>query len=278
MCTYGSRMFERFTDRARRVIVLSQDAAREMGHNYITPAHLLVGLSQGDGMAARAMAEAGVDGVALRQRVAELYVASDAAKKMNKVPFSAEAKKSLEFSLREALQLGHSYIGTEHLFLGVQRHAKLNDQDLDVLLGVGLDQILGLLAAMLDGATSGRAMLSPALQAALGNARAIAGQSTLTTGQVLSSMLADPDSQVSHALAAIQIDPLQVQSALDEVEVAKSSDASPAPQNVTITIGDTVTVIADPDVANALRQLNAEQLQSLIRSAVAGAESKPVKE
>ena len=134
-------MFERFTPRARRVIVLAQDAAREMGHSQIKPEHLLVGLQQGEGMAANAMAQAGVDGTTLRQRVAALHHSKPAAKRIDKVPFSLEGKKCLEQSLRAALALGHNYIGTEHLFFGVQRQAEANNEPLDNLLGASADEI-----------------------------------------------------------------------------------------------------------------------------------------
>src|SRR4029077_2797698 len=134
-------MFERFTPRARRVIVLAQDAARDMGHAQIKPEHLLVGLQQGEGMAASAMAHLGVEGPTLRQRVADLYPSNPGAKKINKVPFSTEGKECLEQSLRAALALGHSYIGTEHLFFGVQRQGESNARRRDELLGFSAAEI-----------------------------------------------------------------------------------------------------------------------------------------
>lgn len=259
-------MFERFTPRARRVIVLAQDAAREMGHAQIKPEHLLVGLQQGEGMAASAMTQAGVDGPGLRQRVGALYESTASAKKIKRVPFSVEAKKCLEQSLRAALALGHNYIGTEHLFFGVQRNAETGDESLDGLLGVSAAEIHSRLTEMLG--ALGPAMRSPGLQAALDRARERAGQSPMTTGHVLAGMLADPDSQVSHAFGGIGIDPQRLQAALDAVNVADTSDASPAPQSIAVTIGETTTVIADPDIATALQQLSAEQLRDIIKKAI----------
>lgn len=259
-------MFERFTPRARRVIVLAQDAARDMGHPQIKPEHLVVGLAQGEGMAANAMAQVGIDSIALHQRVAALYKTKPAAKKINKVPFSPEAKKCLEQSLRAALALGHNYIGTEHLFFGVQRQAEVDDRTLDDLLGASTADIHHRLNQMIGGA--GPAMRSPALQAALDQARAHAGQSPMTTGHLLAGMLADPDSQVSHALAEIGVDAQRAQAALDAVNLADTSDASPAPQSIAVTIGETTTVIADTDLATALQQLSTEELRDIIKKAL----------
>jgi ATP-dependent Clp protease ATP-binding subunit ClpA len=263
-------MFERFTDRARRVIVLAQDTAREMGHAQIKPEHLLVGLQQCEGLAADAMAQAGVDGTALRDRVAALYPGKPAAKKINKVPFSAEAKKCLEQSLRAALALGHNYIGTEHLFFGVERQAETSARPLEDLLGVSPSDIHRRLTEMLGSANSGPGLRSPALLAALDRARARAGDSPMTTGDVLLAMLADADSQVSRALADIGVDPQRVQAALDAVNLGDTSDASATPQSITISVGGTSTVIADPGIARALRQLGTEQLRTLIRRAIEG--------
>jgi len=261
-------MFERFTDRARRVIVLAQDAAREMGHTQIKPEHLLLGLQQGQGMAAEAMTEAGVDGAALRERVSALYESQPSATKVDKVPFSVEGKKVLELSLREALQLGHSYIGTEHMFFGVQRHTLARGGSLDEVLGVSASAISSRLTEMLGGVRSDAATLSPALGSALERARARSGQSPVTTGHVLHEMLADAHSQVAHAVADLGLDRHQVQAALDAVSLATTSDASPIPQSITITIGESTTVIPDPDVAAALHELNAEQLRDVIKRVI----------
>jgi ATP-dependent Clp protease ATP-binding subunit ClpA len=261
-------MFERFTDRARRVIVLSQDAARDMGHPQIKPGHLVVGLQLGEGMAANAMAQAGVDGTLLGRRVAALYESVPSAKKIKKVPFSVESKKCLEQSLRAALALGHNYIGTEHLFLGVQRQAEAGNWDLDDLLGVSADEIQRRLTEMLSEISTARTMRSPGLESALSRARAEAGQSPMTTGHVLAGMLADPDSQASHALNALHVDPQRVRTAISEINVDETSDASPSPRSITITVGDLTTVIADPDVAEFLRVLSSEQLREILKNAL----------
>lgn len=261
-------MFERFTPRARRVIVLAQDAARDLGHSRIKPEHLLIALVQGEGMASNAMTQAGVVVAALRDRVAALEATSAAAKKIDKVPFSAEAKHCLEQSLRAALALGHNYIGTEHLFFGIERHAESRGSTLDDLLGTNTSEIHRHLTEMLEGARP--APRSPALRSALERARSQAGMSTMTTGHFLASLIADPDSQASQALASVGIELPRLRSAIDAVKVADTSDASPGPQSVAITIGDATTVVADPEIASVLASLSAEQLRDIFKRAIEG--------
>jgi ATP-dependent Clp protease ATP-binding subunit ClpC len=260
-------MFERFTDRARRVIVVAQDTAREMGHTQIRPEHLLVALRQGEGMAALAMAQVGVDSNSLRQRVADRLESKPTARRLDKIPFSPEAKKSLELSLRQALGLGHNYIGTEHLFLGVEREAEGRGQTLDGLLGVKTTEVHERLVAMLGGATFGPSMRSPALQSALDQARQQAQQAPLTTGHLLAALINDSKSQAAQALTALGITGEAVQTAIAGVPVASTSDAPRSAQSVTITIGETTTVIGDDDVATALQQLSADELREVIRKA-----------
>ena len=112
-------MFERFTDRARRVIVLAQEEARALQHNYIGTEHLLLGLiREGEGVAAKALASKGVTLDDTRKQVEEMIGKGNASPNGH-IPFTPHARQVLELSLREALQLGHSYIGTEHILLGL---------------------------------------------------------------------------------------------------------------------------------------------------------------
>ena len=112
-------MFERFTDRARRVVVLAQDEARGLKHNYIGTEHLLLGLiSEGEGVAAKALETMGIKGEAVRASVIEIIGEGEKPVEGH-IPFTPRAKRVFELSLREALQLGHNYIGTEHLLLGL---------------------------------------------------------------------------------------------------------------------------------------------------------------
>jgi ATP-dependent Clp protease ATP-binding subunit ClpC len=117
----GADMFERFTNRARRVVVLAQEEARLLNHNYIGTEHLLLGiLAIGEGTALRALDEMGITLDIVRQQV-EQIIGVGQQRPSGHIPFTPRAKKVLELSLREALQLGHNYIGTEHLLLGTIR-------------------------------------------------------------------------------------------------------------------------------------------------------------
>ena len=130
-------VFERFTDRGRRVLVLAQEQARFLGHDYIGTEHILLGLMhEEDGIAARALMELGVSLEAVRDRIEET-VGRTAGEPTGNPPFTPRAKKVLELSLREALQLGHSYIGTEHLLLGILREGE--GVGARVLEGLGFD-------------------------------------------------------------------------------------------------------------------------------------------
>jgi ATP-dependent Clp protease ATP-binding subunit ClpC len=117
-------VFERFTDQARRVVVLAQEEARMLNHNYIGTEHVLLGLvREGDGVAAKALGSFGIDLDAVRRQVEEIVGGGQAAP-TGHIPFTPRAKKVLELSLRESLQLGHEYIGTEHILLGLVREGE----------------------------------------------------------------------------------------------------------------------------------------------------------
>ncbi|NIA24961.1 MAG: AAA domain-containing protein [Gammaproteobacteria bacterium] len=117
-------MFERFTDRARRVVVLAQEEARLLNHNYIGTEHILLGLiHEGEGIAAQALQSLGVNLDGVRTQVVEIIGQGQQAPSGH-IPFTPRAKKVLELSLREALQLGHNYIGTEHILLGLIREGE----------------------------------------------------------------------------------------------------------------------------------------------------------
>jgi ATP-dependent Clp protease ATP-binding subunit ClpA len=130
-------MFERFTDQARRVVVLAQEEARHLNHNYIGTEHLLLGLlREGEGVAAKALASLGISLEAGRIQVEEI-VGQGLRAPTGHIPFTPRAKKVLELSLREALQLGHNYMGTEHILLGVIREGE--GVAAQVLAAVGAD-------------------------------------------------------------------------------------------------------------------------------------------
>ncbi len=113
-------MFERFTDRARRVVVLAQDEARALGHDYIGSEHLLLGLiEEGGGLAAKALESLGVSAAELRAGVAEMVDPGQQSPATAHIPFTPQAKQVLRLALGEAQRLGHNYIGTEHLLLAL---------------------------------------------------------------------------------------------------------------------------------------------------------------
>ena len=137
----GLAMFERFTDRARRVVVLAQEEARLLNHNYIGTEHILLGLiHEGEGVAAKALESLGISLEAVRAQVEEIIGQGQTAP-TGHIPFTPRAKKVLELSLREALQLGHNYIGTEHILLGLIREGEGVAAQILVRLGAPLPKL-----------------------------------------------------------------------------------------------------------------------------------------
>src|ERR1700690_1912991 len=144
-------MFERFTDRARRVVVLAQEEARMLNHNYIGTEHILLGLiHEGEGVAAKALESLGISLDAVRQQVEEIIGQGQQAPSGH-IPFTPRAKKVLELSLREALQLGHNYIGTEHILLGLIREGDGVAAQVLVKLGADLNRVRQQVIQLLHG-------------------------------------------------------------------------------------------------------------------------------
>ncbi|MEW2352879.1 ATP-dependent Clp protease ATP-binding subunit [Spirillospora sp. NPDC029432] len=144
-------MFERFTDRARRVVVLAQEEARMLNHNYIGTEHILLGLiHEGEGVAAKALESLGVSLEAVRRQVEEIIGQGQQAPSGH-IPFTPRAKKVLELSLREALQLGHNYIGTEHILLGLIREGEGVAAQVLVKLGADLNRVRQQVIQLLHG-------------------------------------------------------------------------------------------------------------------------------
>ncbi|MEA2434316.1 MAG: ATP-dependent Clp protease ATP-binding subunit ClpC [Actinomycetota bacterium] len=144
-------MFERFTDRARRVVVLAQEEARLLNHNYIGTEHILLGLiHEGEGVAAKALESLGISLEKVRQQVEEIIGAGQSPPSGH-IPFTPRAKKVLELSLREALQLGHNYIGTEHILLGLIREGEGVAAQVLVKLGADLSRVRQQVIQLLSG-------------------------------------------------------------------------------------------------------------------------------
>ncbi len=144
-------MFERFTDRARRVVVLAQEEARLLNHNYIGTEHILLGLiHEGEGVAAKALESLGISLEAVRAQVEEI-IGHGGQAPSGHIPFTPRAKKVLELSLREALQLGHNYIGTEHILLGLIREGEGVAAQVLVKLGADLSRVRQQVIQLLSG-------------------------------------------------------------------------------------------------------------------------------
>ena len=144
-------MFERFTDRARRVVVLAQEEARLLNHSYIGTEHILLGLiHEGEGVAAKGLEALGISLEAVRAQVEEI-IGQGGSSPSGHIPFTPRAKKVLELSLREALQLGHNYIGTEHILLGLIREGEGVAAQVLVKLGADLGRVRQQVIQLLSG-------------------------------------------------------------------------------------------------------------------------------
>ncbi len=144
-------MFERFTDRARRVVVLAQEEAKMLNHNYIGTEHILLGLiHEGEGVAAKALESLSISLDAVREQVQDI-IGQGQQQPTGHIPFTPRAKKVLELSLREALQLGHNYIGTEHILLGLIREGEGVAAQVLVKLGADLNRVRQQVIQLLSG-------------------------------------------------------------------------------------------------------------------------------
>jgi ATP-dependent Clp protease ATP-binding subunit ClpC len=154
-------MFERFTDRARRVVVLAQDEARGLNHNWIGTEHLLLAvIREGHGVGAKALESMQISLDAARQQVESLIGRGQNPVGDGHIPFTPRAKKVLELSLREALQLGHDYIGTEHILLGLIREGDGVAAQVLVSLGCDLNRARQQVIQLLHGYQGRQSVLS----------------------------------------------------------------------------------------------------------------------
>jgi ATP-dependent Clp protease ATP-binding subunit ClpA len=246
-------MFERFTRQARHVVVLAQEEARRLNHNYIGTEHLLLGLlGERGGIACRVLESFGMTLDGVRQEVAGL-VGPGKKTPSGHIPFTPRAKKTLEYSLREALQLHHNFIGTEHVLLGVIREG--DGVAAQVMRGHG--DLLAIRAAVLDLCPAGEAQTgrvlrwlrrgsaleagilpdepaeqttltaTPAADATLSEAARLAGAQPVGSHHLLLAALADADSAAARALATLGIDLDQAKEALRGMDVTGTSDEQP---------------------------------------------------
>lgn len=155
-------MFERFTDRARRIAVLAQEEARQLNHNYIGTEHLLLGmLAEGEGVAAKTLDKFGLTLAQVREKVREKVGEEEAEAPSGHIPFTPRAKRMLEEGLREALLLAHNYIGTEHMLLGLVRLGQGRAVEVLTELGIELPQVRSAVIELLGSYTSPPSPVSP---------------------------------------------------------------------------------------------------------------------
>jgi ATP-dependent Clp protease ATP-binding subunit ClpC len=172
-------LFERFTDRARRVLVLAQEEARELNHAFIGTEHILLGLiREGEGVAAKALDALGITFEAVREKVEEA-IGATANPSPGSPPFTPRAKKVLELSLREALQLGHSYIGTEHMLLGLVREGDGVAAQVLVQLGADLGRVRQQVVQMMSGQPGKEAAAGAPTGSSRGEGEASSGSAVL---------------------------------------------------------------------------------------------------
>jgi ATP-dependent Clp protease ATP-binding subunit ClpA len=283
-------MFERFTAYARRAVVMAQEEAREMNHNYIGTEHILLALlrhpdslpNQADGGALAILAEFGMTLEGVREEVIEKVGAGAGKKLPGHIPFTPRAKKVMELSLREALQLHHNYIGTEHILLGLMRedkgvaaqimreHGDLlairaavldrvpagNEDDKDGLAsttGALLRRVRLRLGGSRDDedAETANVHATPATDATLVEAARLAGDAPVGSHHLLLAALADPDSAAARTLAGLGVDLDQARELLRSADVTGTSDEPPEEagrrqMSIQVT-GETLTiVVVDP--------------------------------
>jgi ATP-dependent Clp protease ATP-binding subunit ClpC len=188
-------MFERFTDRARRVVVLAQEESRLFNHDYIGTEHILLGLiHEGEGVAATTLESLGISLDAVRSEVEEM-IGHGKSPARGHIPFTPRAKKVLELSLREALQLGHNYIGTEHILLGLIREGEGVAAQVLQKLGLSLDaarrEIIELLEVEGSPEQESKARMTPAERLELVRRLTERGRRVRIAAKELADALAD---------------------------------------------------------------------------------------
>jgi ATP-dependent Clp protease ATP-binding subunit ClpA len=259
-------MFERFSGQARQVVVLAQEEARELAHNYIGTEHLLLGLlATSDSLESASLTALGYTHDNVRDAL-EATVGRGKASPGGHIPFTPRAKKVLELSLREALHLKHNYIGTEHILLGLLREGEgraaqilASKHPLDRIRAEVLARIESPAAHEVRGV--GR---TPAAHGVLTLATELAGETPVGSHHILEAILQQPDSAAAKALADAGIDLDELAAQLDEVSTEGTADDTPeqaAARQLELSVTDeTVTIVLrDPgslELGKQIVQLN----------------------
>jgi hypothetical protein len=264
-------MFERFTDRARRVVVLAQEEARMLDHNYIGTEHLLLGLiHEGDGVAAKALEAMGISLDAVRQQVEEIIGRGQEAPSGH-IPFTPRAKRVLELSLRESGQLGHNYIGTEHILLGLVREGEGVAAQVLVKLGAELNRVRQMVIQLLDGRgaearPTPRSMRGGVIEDVLARLDSMDGRLTAIERWVgMGPDVRDLDQEIAQLRrdkeAAIESQDFEAAAGIRDAEVRLLADKTGRAKNW---VGDTE---GRPSLAEDLDRLRAEldRLRNMLR-------------
>ena len=241
-------MFERFSGQARHVVVSAQEEARDLDHNYIGTEHLLLGLLTSDSLASASLNALGYTHDNVQAKVEEI-IGRGKTSPGGHIPFTPRAKKVLELSLREALQLKHNYIGTEHILLGLIREGEgvaaqilVDKHPLDRIRGEVLTRIESPTAREVHGA--GR---TPAAHDVLALATQLAGEGPVGSHHILEAILQRPDSAAAKVLSDAGIDLEQLATKLDNVSVEDTTDDTPeqaAARQLELSVtDDAVTVV-----------------------------------
>jgi len=248
-------MFERFTDRARRVVVLAQEESRLFNHNFIGTEHILLGLlHEGEGVAARCLEQLGVSLDAARLQVAQI-IGRASSSPSGHIPFNPRAKKVLELSLREAMTLDHDYIATQHLLLGILREGEGVAIQVLVNLGADLDRLRHLvLQAIPEGRGGEPPPARPAPSAFGAQARSVATAEMMGSGDLLLAMLGDDQSLAARALVnlGVTIEAVEIQLAALAAADRLPAEAGARQLQLRVEGEEVAVVLSEPGLAQAL--------------------------
>jgi ATP-dependent Clp protease ATP-binding subunit ClpA len=266
-------MFERFTDRARQTVVFAQEEARELGHNYIGTEHILLGLlREGDGVAARSLGRLGIGLADVRAGVVGI-VGEGHDSPSGHIPFTPRSKKVLELSLREAIQFGHNYIGTEHILLGLVREGEGVAAQVLIARGANLDRVRATVIDEVGRLTSERGQPGPRRTAgaeeALSGAQELAAGSAIGSHHLLEALARSEDGLASKVLASLGVDADALAAKIDELGIEGTSDVTPeetAARQMEVRIeGDEVHIVLGDESTVQLVRAITEQLGGPVR-------------
>jgi ATP-dependent Clp protease ATP-binding subunit ClpA len=249
-------MFERFTDRARRVLVLAQNEASNLNHNFIGTEHLLLALArEGQGVAAKALEELGVSPDIVRARVLEV-IGPSATPASGEAPFTPRSKTVLEQALRQALNLGHNYIGTEHLLLGIVAEGEGVAAQILIAQGLTLGMVREKVMSLLSrvGSAAAPSSATPAAARVRGAAGSAAKGEVLGSQHFLLALLADERSLAQRVLASLGVTLEAVQKRIDELGTTGTDDEVRPPFTATASGGEVVIRVEDPTLADRVRR------------------------